>query len=94
MNLDKNIWLSGMMGLVVGDACGVPVEFTKREELKQNPVTDMREYGTHAQPRGTRSDDSSMALANLKSLHKGYNLEDIMEQFSRWDKDEVYTPFG
>jgi ADP-ribosylglycohydrolase len=94
MNLDKNIWLSGMMGLVVGDACGVPVEFMKREELRQDPVTDMREYGTHGQPRGTWSDDSSMALANLKSLHKGYNLEDIMEQFSRWDKDEVYTPFG
>lgn len=92
--MDKKIWLSGVMGLVVGDACGVPVEFTRREKLKDNPVVDMREYGTHDQPRGSWSDDSSMALANLKSLHKGYNLQDIMEQFSRWDKEEIYTPFG
>jgi len=25
--LKKETWLSGIMGLVVGDACGVPVEF-------------------------------------------------------------------
>lgn len=94
MMLEKESWLSGIMGLVVGDACGVPVEFKAREELKVKPVTDMREYGSHDQPRGTWSDDSSMALANLKSLHNGYDLGDIMEQFSRWDRDEVYTPFG
>lgn len=94
MALDKNVWLSGIMGLVVGDACGVPVEFKSRRELRENPVTDMREYGTHMQPRGTWSDDSSMALASLKSLHQGYDLRDIAEQFSRWDKEEIYTPFG
>jgi len=92
--MNSKIWLSGVMGLVVGDACGVPVEFMKREKLKEAPVVDMREYGTHNQPRGSWSDDSSMALATLKSLHKGYDLQDIMEQFSRWDKEEVYTPFG
>lgn len=82
------------MGLVVGDACGVPVEFLKREDIRLNPVKGMREYGTHYLPRGTWSDDSSMALANLASLHKGYDLEDIMEQFSRWDKEAAYTPLG
>ena len=25
--MKKNIWLDGMMGLVVGDALGVPVQF-------------------------------------------------------------------
>ena len=29
------------MGLVIGDALGVPVEFESRDELKENPVTDM-----------------------------------------------------
>ena len=35
------------MGLVIGDALGVPVEFVSRDELKYNPVTDMIGYGTH-----------------------------------------------
>ena len=34
----KNIWVNGMMGLVVGDALGMPVQFKTREELKDNPV--------------------------------------------------------
>lgn len=90
----RNIYLDGMMGLVVGDACGVPVEFMSREELSENPVTGMRAYGTHQQPKGTWSDDSSMALATLASLRQGYDLKDIAEQFSRWDQEEIYTPFG
>jgi ADP-ribosyl-[dinitrogen reductase] hydrolase len=61
----SNIWKDGMLGLIVGDALGVPVEFMSRTELMKNPVTGMREYGTHHQPMGTWSDDSSMALAEL-----------------------------
>ena len=37
-----NIWKSGIYGLVVGDAMGVPVEFTSGEDRKIDPVTDMR----------------------------------------------------
>lgn len=29
----KNIWLDGMLGLVVGDALGVPVQFLYRDEI-------------------------------------------------------------
>ena len=39
-----------MLGLVVGDALGVPVEFMSREDLAACPVTGMRGYGTHDQP--------------------------------------------
>ena len=35
---------STLYGAIVGDAFGVPVEFLPREELKKNPVTDMRIY--------------------------------------------------
>lgn len=35
--MKKNIWLDGMMGLVVGDALGVPVQFMYREEIKNRP---------------------------------------------------------
>ena len=30
-----------VLGHAVADALGVPVEFCSREELKENPVTDM-----------------------------------------------------
>ena len=33
----KKIWLEGMMGLVIGDALGLPVQFIQRNELKKNP---------------------------------------------------------
>ena len=92
----SNIWKDGMLGLIVGDALGVPVEFMSRTELMKNPVTGMREYGTHHQPRGTWSDDSSMALAELDSIRTVGTIDytDLMERFSRWCMYGEYTPFG
>ena len=66
-----------MMGLVVGDALGVPVEFSSREEREQDPVKEMRGYGTYPVAKGSRSDDSSMALASLKAL-QDYLVDVIM----------------
>lgn len=92
----SNIWKDGMLGLIVGDALGVPVEFMSRTELMKNPVTGMWEYGTHHQPRGTWSDDSSMALAELDSIRTVGTIDytDMMERFSRWCMHGEYTPFG
>lgn len=52
----------GIIGLAIGDAMGVPVEFISRQEIAKNPVITMREYGTHNQPVGTWSDDTSLTL--------------------------------
>lgn len=90
----KHIWLDGIMGVVVGDALGVPVEFCSREELKLGPVEDMEEYGTYDMPVGCWSDDSSMVLATLVSLKNGYHPEDIMERFVKWLEHGEYTPTG
>lgn len=90
----RNIWLDGIMGVVVGDALGVPVEFSYREDLAANPVTDMRGYGTYGLPKGTWSDDSSMTLATLDSLRFGYKPDDMMVKFAKWLKDGEYTPYG
>ena len=90
----KNYYLSGVMGHVVGDAIGVPVEFMSRQELKKKPVVKMLSGGFHEQPVGTWSDDSSMALATLFSLKDGYNLKDVAEQFSKWKQNGWYTPRG
>ena len=50
--MNKELYLDGMMGLIVGDALGVPVEFSSREEMKKHPVTDMTGYGTYPVPAG------------------------------------------
>ena len=96
MNDFKQIIKAGIFGVVVGDALGVPVEFTSRGERRDDPVTDMREYGTHNQPIGTWSDDSSMALATLDSIVKnnGIVYEDIMKRFREWRVNGAYTPHG
>jgi ADP-ribosyl-[dinitrogen reductase] hydrolase len=44
---------AAIIGLAVGDALVVLVEFRDRSLLKADPVTGMREFGTHHQPRGT-----------------------------------------
>lgn len=92
----RNIVLDSIMGFVVADALGVPVEFKSREELKSNPVTDMREYGTYHQPRGTWSDDSTMTLATLDSIRENYGIDyrDLMARFSAWANQGDYTPYG
>ncbi len=38
----------GIIGIAVGDAMGVPVEFTPREEIAKSPVTGMEGYGGSA----------------------------------------------
>ncbi len=86
--------LSGIMGLCVADALGVPVEFEDRETLRKNPVLDMRSYGTHYQPAGTWSDDTSMTLCLVDSLSKGLDYDGIMTNFSKWINDGAYTPHG
>lgn len=86
------LYLDGIMGLVVGDALGVPVEFTYREELKKSPVVGMMGYGTYPMPEGSWSDDSSMTLATLSALHDGYDLKRIMDNFVAWEQEGVFTP--
>ena len=87
---------SAIFGHVVGDVLGVPVEFVKREKLEKCPVTDMLEFGTHNQPKGTWSDDTSMTLCTLDSLTKQNAIitEDIMSNFYQWLTAGKFTPFG
>ncbi len=84
---------NGIIGLAVGDALGVPAEFKKRDTYK---ITDMTGYGTHNQPPGTWSDDTSMTLATLESIVrlKKIDLTDIMGNFHRWLYEGEFTPYG
>lgn len=86
--------LGALWGAVVGDALGVPVEFTKREERRGDPVVSMRGGGTWRQPPGTWSDDSSLLLCSAESLMCGFDLADMGRRFVDWHHAERWTPWG
>ena len=84
--------LALILGVAVGDALGVPVEFKKRGTFL---VTGMQGYGTHNQPPGTWSDDTSLTLALADSfLTDDVNLEGIARRFTEWYDNAAYTPHG
>ncbi|MBR5912785.1 MAG: ADP-ribosylglycohydrolase family protein [Selenomonadaceae bacterium] len=84
---------AALLGLAVGDALGVPVEFSSRSKMKKNPVTGMREHGTWNQPIGTWSDDTSLTVAAMDSITRLKKLDkvDVMKNFVRWLRDNEFT---
>lgn len=99
MEKEKNItmWHSGIFGLVVGDALGVPVQFMSEKQINnshEGPVTEMRGGGVYNKPAGTWSDDSAMVLATLHSMRNknGIDPDDIMSQFASWLYYGRFTP--
>lgn len=87
---------AGIFGHAVGDALGVPVEFSTREDLLQHPVTDLMESVAQDLPKGAWSDDTSMVLCTMASLTErgAIVLEDIMLRFSQWATKGAFTPQG
>ena len=96
MTENTNIWLNGIMGVVVGDALGCPVQFESRVEVARHPVTGMRGYGTFNLPEGSWTDDSSLTIALLESIRRTgkIDLDDIMENFMKWLYNGEFTPYG
>ena len=92
--MKRNKIIGGLLGLCIGDALGLPVEFKPRSALKATPVTDMIGYGTHNQPPGTWSDDSSLTFCLAESLCNGLNLQDIAAKFIKWLYEGYWTPYG
>lgn len=86
--------LSGLMGLCIGDAIGVPVEFTSRAERIKSPVTSMQGYGTWDMPPGTWSDDSSLTFCLAECLCNGFSLNAIANSFWRWYHEAYWTAHG
>ena len=99
----------GIIGQIVGDALGLPVQFIPRDERDADPVTDMRGDGAFSLPAGSWSDDSSLILATMDGLTKSLkavnddedltlneiiDYEIIMENFSNWLNEGEFTPYG
>ena len=83
---------AAVWGHLVGDAIGVPYEFSV-----PNPdrVVEIRQYGTHHQPAGTWSDDGALMLAVLDSLTSvKFDPDDQGQRMLAWFDEGSYTPDG
>lgn len=80
-------------GLAVGDALGVPYEFRPRGSFA---CTGMVGHGTHDQPAGTWSDDTSMTLATCDSIRACGRVDtaDMLERFRAWIDGGAYAVDG
>jgi ADP-ribosyl-[dinitrogen reductase] hydrolase len=91
---------AALLGLAVGDALGVPVEFLPRVARQQDPVTGMRAYGTHRQPAGTWSDDSSLTFCLAETLARpggrsgAPDLADFARRSINWRYNAYWTATG
>ena len=80
-----------IFSFVIGDALGVPYEFEERGSFR---CFGMRGHGSHDQPAGTWSDDTSMTLATLKSIKDNDGrivIEDIKNNFLKWLNEGAFT---
>jgi ADP-ribosyl-[dinitrogen reductase] hydrolase len=93
VSIQNNI-KSVLFGVAVGDALGVPVEFNTREEIKENPVTDMIGFGTYNLPAGTFSDDSSLTFCLAEALTNEFDLNRIGRNFVKWYHNDYWTATG
>lgn len=77
-------------GFAIADALGVPFEFKARGSFK---AVGMIGFGTHNQPVGTWSDDTSMTLATCESIKRlgVIDYEDIMGNFLKWYENSEFT---
>ena len=86
-------YVDSIIGHAIGDAMGVPTEFCTREELLNNPVVEMKGFGSHPVPAGCWSDDTSMEIATIESfLEKDcFDYSDIMTKWVNWLYYADYT---
>jgi ADP-ribosylglycohydrolase len=86
--------LGAFYGALVGDALGVGVEHQSRESIRAKPITGMTGGGFNGQPLGTFSDDSSLVLASLDVIRRGFSQTALLDAFSHWYYDGAYTADG
>lgn len=82
-----------LFGFCVGDALGVPVEFSTRDERKRDPIKEMRAYGTYHQPFGTWSDDTSLTLCLIESINNNYSVQRLADNFIKYYQYGYLTPY-
>ena len=92
--IDRERIVGGLIGLAVGDALGVPVEFEPRDRRREDPLTGMRGGGAHHQPPGTWSDDTGLTFCTVETILDAYSVERLGISFARWLTEGRWTPRG
>ena len=82
-------------GAAVGDAMGFPVQFYKREQVKNFNITKMMTHFAGQIPAGTWSDDTSLTIALAHALCDcdEIDYEKIMRNFYLWISEGKFTPY-
>ncbi|MBN3841785.1 ADP-ribosylglycohydrolase family protein [Burkholderia sp. Ac-20349] len=91
----------GLLGLLIGDALGVPYEFHDAESIPPPAAIDMTPPPGFARahagvPPGTWSDDGAQALALLDALSDDHalNLDTFARNLQDWFHRGAFTPDG
>lgn len=94
ITMDKNKYRGCLVGLAVGDALGVPLEFQPRDAMPR--VTEMLGNGPFHLKSGEWTDDTSMALCLGQSLLdcNGFNAEDQMKKYWKWIEEGYMSSTG
>lgn len=89
-------YVDGLIGFVVGDTLGIPLEGKTREELLSNPVTKMVEKGTFNLPLGTWSVNTSLLIATIDSINnkQTVDVDSIAMNFVAFKSHGHYTPYN
>ena len=93
--ISKDQVTQAILGFVVGDALGVPVEFVPRKVLQEFPVEDFVGGGKHNVPTGFWSDDSSTMLCLIETFNEaGLDFELYCKKLLDWLYNGYMTPNG
>lgn len=93
--MEREKVMGALLGVVVGDAVGMPVQFESREKRERRPVVDLEGWGCFNMAPGSWTDDSSLTLCLTESLvEAGVDPEDAARRFVSWYDHGYWTPQG
>lgn len=85
----KNHYESSCFGFIAGDVLGVPYEFIEREKIQYKGLVG---YGTHNQPLGTWSDDTSFLYCFFAAINnEEFQLNQYKQNLIDWQYQGLFT---
>jgi ADP-ribosyl-[dinitrogen reductase] hydrolase len=83
-----------LYGALVGDALGLPVEFSTRAERDADPVVGMGAWGMHHQPAGTWSDDGALVPCTAEGVRVDFSKSRLEGLYVRWMTEGRWAAHG
>lgn len=82
------------LGIAIGDALGVPVEFMSRAHLSLNPIKNFDQHYFQNENRGCWSDDSSLTFCLSETIIEGFSIELLAAKIKAWFLENYWAPNG